>query len=392
MNLGRTVFAQLMDYVDDREFERIERTHNVHPRKYRFTCREQFLCMAFAQLTYRESLHDIEACLGALGPALYHAGIRSKVSHSTLAHANAHRDWQMYRAVAMALIERARILYQGETFLTEIDSAVYALDATIIYLCLKLFPWATAANHQKTCAGVKLHTQFDVQSHLPVFARVSEANVNEVHFFDDIVFEPGAFYVMDRGFTDFARLNTIDRAGAFFVIRGKKGFRFARVSSQPVNLSRGIKVDQTIRLVIQRSVEGYPDCLRRIRYFDVQQERTFVFLTNNFVLDAFIIAELYRSRWQIELFFKWIKQHLRIKAFYGTTRNAVYTQIWISLAVFVLVAIIKKDLKLDLSLYTILQILNLTLFEKEPIFQVLTQPQLQNELYPNPNQLSLFNL
>ena len=392
MNLGATVFAQLMDYVDHREFRKIVRAQGTGRRQYRFSCWEQFLCMAFAQLTYRESLRDIESCLRSLGPKLYHAGIRSTISRSTLAYANEHRPWQIYRDVALWLIARARVLYRDERLLTELEAAVYALDATIIELCLKLFPWAKAHNYLKSSAGVKLHTLLDVQSHLPVFARVSEANLREMCILDELLFEPGAFYILDRGYMSFGRLKRIDAARAFFVIRGKKGLRFIRVASQPVDKAWGVRVDQTIRLIVPRSVEGYPDCLRRIRYFDTQKERSFIFLTNNFVLDALTIAELYRSRWKIELFFRWIKQHLRIKAFYGTTPNAVNTQIWIALATFVLVAIVRKELKLNMPLYTILQILSVTLFQKEPITQVLTQTFSLNNLDCNPNQLTLFNL
>jgi hypothetical protein len=268
---------------------------------------------------------------------------------------------------------------------------VYALDATTIELCLALFPWARAQNHQATCAGVKLHTLLDVQRNLPVFARVSIAHLYEVYVLDDLVFEPGAFYILDRAYTDFTRLKTIDSSGAFFVIRAKKSLRFTRTLSHVVDKSRGVNVDQTIHLVIKRSVEGYPDALRRIKFFDREKNRTFIFLTNNFLLDAALIAELYRSRWKIELFFKWIKQHLRIKAFYGTSPNAVNTQIWIALSIFVLVAIVKKELNLSAPLYTILQILSVTLFEKEPINQILTTTRLPFDTAPPANQLNLFN-
>ena len=392
MNVGKSVFAQLIEYVDHNEFYRIVHKYPNRGRPYQFSCWDQFLCMAFAELTYRESLRDIEVCLRSAGPALYHSGIRARISRSTLAHANEHRPWQMYQDVALSLIARARVLYRNDRLLAEIETAVYALDATIIELCLKLFPWAKAANHLKISAGVKLHTLLDVQANLPVFARVFEANVNEIRIVDELLFEPGAFYVMDRGYMHFARLKKIDNAGAFFILRGKRGLRFQRVISHPVDTADGVRVDQTIRLVVPLSLEGYPDCMRRIKFFDSQKQQSLVFLTNNFVLDPLTIAELYSSRWKIELFFKWIKQHLRIKAFYGTTPNAVNTQIWIALTVFVLVAIVKKDLKLEQSLYTILQILSVTLFEKEPINQVLTDAQLLNQLRCDPNQLSLFNL
>ena len=282
------------------------------------------------------------------------------------------------------------MLYRDDRFLAEIETAVYALDATIIELCLKLFPWAKAAHHQATVAGEKLHTLLDVQSNLPVFAWVSEANMNDMRMLDELLFEPGAFDVLDRGYMHFGRLKKIDNAGAFFVIRGKKGLRFVRVESHRVDRAWGVRVDQTIRLVIPHSVEGYPDCVRRIRYFDAEKDSSFIFLTNNFVLNALTIAELYRSRWKIELIFKWIKQHLRIKAFYGTTPNAVNTQICIALTVFVLVAIVKKELNVEQSLYTILQILSVTLFEKEPINQVLADHQGLIQTEDDPNQLKLF--
>lgn len=392
MNLGTTVFAQLMEHIDHNEFHRITASHLRTRRRLPFSCWEQFLCMAFAQLTYRESLRDIESCLRSLGGKLYHAGIHSVVSRSTLAHANEHRPWQIYRDLALSLITRARALYAHDRFLEEIDAAVYALDATVIELCLKLFPWAKAQNHLKTSAGVKLHTLLDLQRNLPVFARVSVANLNEVRILDELAFEPAAFYVVDRGYMSLLRLKAIDRCGAFFVIRGKRGLRFERLASQPVDKVHGVLVDQVIRFVVPLSRKEYPDHLRRVKFRDSETDRVFVFLTNNFVLDATAIAQLYHARWRIELFFKWIKQHLRIKAFYGTTYNAVTTQIWIALSVFVLVAIVRKEHKLDVPLYTILQILSLTLFEKAPLNQVLTQSQLLNEQPQDPNQLPLFTL
>jgi hypothetical protein len=391
MNVGRSVFSQVMDFVPRHEFRRIVERYRGEYRVRHFSCWEQYLSMAFAQLTYRESLRDIETCLRSLGSTLYHSGIRSTISRSTLADANERRSWKIYQDLALVLIDRARVLYRDDRLLSEIESAVYALDATTIELCLALFPWARAQNHLATCAGVKLHTLLDVQRNIPVFARVSVANLYEVHMLDELLFEPGAFYVLDRGYTDFGRLKTIDSSGAFFVIRAKKGLRFTRILSHAVDKSRGINVDQTIHLVIKRSVEGYPDALRRIKFVDMQKNRTFIFLTNNFLLDATLIAELYRSRWKIELFFKWIKQHLRIKAFYGTTSNAVNTQIWIALSVFVLVAIIKKELNINAPLYTILQILSVTLFEKEQINQILTATTLPIDAAPPVNQLNLFN-
>ena len=391
MAIGRTVFAQLMDFVPDRTFRRIVARHKGNHRMHNFSCWDQFLAMAFAQLTYRDGLRDIHACLSSLGPALYHSGMRSDAPKSTLADANEHRPWEIYHDLAMALIARARVLYRDERLLEEIDAAVYALDATTIELCLELFPWAKAQHNLKTSAGVKLHTLLDVQRELPVFARVSIANLHEVHILDELVFEPGAFYVVDRGYTDFRRLKLIDASGAYFVIRAKRGFSFNRLLSHPVDKTRGVLVDQTIRLVFARSLEGYPDQLRRIKFLDSEKDRRFIYLTNNFLLDAGVIAELYRSRWKIELFFKWIKQHLRIKAFYGTTPNAVNTQIWIALSVFVLVAIVKKELKIERPLYTILQILSITLFQYDPIYQVLTAALPLAECSDDPNQLNLFS-
>ena len=391
MHLGRTVFSQLMDLVPRHEFRQIVRRHKGERRVRRFSCWDQFSAMAFAQLTYRESLRDIETCLRSLGPALYHAGIRSRVSRSTLADANEHRSWRIYQELALVLIAHARTLYRDDHFIDELTNAIYALDTTIIDLCLKLFPWARANNYVKTNAGVKVHTQLDVSAKIPVFASISTANINERQFLDELVFEPGAFYVMDRGYMDFRRLKIIDRFGAFFVIRGKRDLRFDRIVSRSVDKSSGVRVDQTIRLVVPLSLEGYPDCLRRIKIFDAEHERSIVFLTNNFVLDAFTIGELYRSRWQVELFFKWIKQHLRIKGFYGTSPNAVYTQIWIALSTFILVAIAKKELKLDSSLYTILQILSITLFEKVPLHQALSQQEHLVSGSDLANQLKLFD-
>lgn len=391
MNVGRTVFSQLMDFVPYKAFRRIVNEHRGEYRVRRFTCWEQYLVMAFAQLTYRESLRDIEACLRSLAPTLYHSGLRSTVSRSTLAEANEHRPWKIYQDLALLLIERARVLYRNDRLMQEIEAAVYALDATTIELCLALFPWARAQTHQATTAAVKLHTLLDVQRNIPVFARISIAHLYEVYVLDELVFEPGAFYVLDRAYTDFARLKRIDCSGAFFVIRAKRGLQFSRSLSHPTNKARGVKVDQTIHLINRYTVEKYPDALRRIKFFDTENDRTFVFLTNNFLLDATLIAELYRSRWKIELFFKWVKQHLRIKAFYGTSPNAVNTQIWIALSIFVLVAIVKKELKLDVPLYTILQILSVTLFEKEPINQVLTATALSNFAVRPANQLNLFD-
>jgi len=391
MNHDRTVFSQLMDFVPQHEFRAAVKRYKGEHRVRKFSCWDQFLCMTFAQLTYRESLSDIEACLRSLGSKLYHSGICAKVARSTLADANEHRSWQIYRDVALALIKRARVLYQNDTLLAELESAVYAFDSTIIELCLAPYPWAEAKGHLKTSAGIKMHTLLDLASHMPTVIRVSAASVHDVLMLDELVYEAGAYYVLDRGYMDFARLKRIDNSGAYFVIRAKRDLRFRRVYAQPVNKTSGVVADQTITFTVWRTHDVYPDHLGRIRFFDAEHDRTLVSLTNNFLLDAFTVAQLYRAHWQIELFFKWIKQHLRIKRFYGTTPNAVKTQIWIAVAIYVLVAIIKKELKLEQSLYTILQILSVTLFHKEPIYQVLTDTQYSIQNLGDPNQLILFN-
>ncbi len=392
MNIGRTVFSQLMDYIPQHTFRHLVRKYKGDRRVRTFTCWEQFLSMAFAQLTYREGLRDIDACLSSLGPKLYHSGFRSRVPRSTLSDANERRPWQIYHDLALVLIQRARILYRDDKLLHELQSALYALDSTIIDLCLSLFPWAHASVYQKTNAAIKLHTLLDIQAQLPVFVKVTAANVHDVRILDELIIEAGAYYVMDRAYTDFARLKRIDDAGAFFVIRAKKNVHCHRVYSHPVDKSKGVIADQTIAFDRYYAQHQYPDHLRRIHYFDAEHQRTLIFLTNNFLLDAFTIAELYRSRWQIELFFKWIKQHLRIKSFYGTSPNAVRTQIWIAVTMYILIAIVKKELRLDLSLYTILQILSITLFEKTPIYQALTDPGIQSQCPCPDNQLNLFTL
>lgn len=372
------------------EFRNAVKHYNGNQRVRSFSCWDQFLCMAFAQLTYRESLRDIESCLRALQSRLYHSGLRGKMSRSTLADANEKRPWQIYELFGLALIDKARILYRDDKFLADLEDAVYAFDSTMIDLCLTLFPWAHPAGHTSSTAAMKLHTLFDLQSNLPSFVRVSPASVQDVLMLDKLHFEAGAFYVLDRGYLDFERLQRIDKSRAFFVIRAKRSVQFKRVLSHAVNKTTGVMVDQTVSLAFPRSHKAYPDHLRRIKFLDRIHNRRLVFLTNNFLLDAFTITELYRSRWRIELFFKWIKHHLRIKAFYGTSPNAVKTQIWIAISIFVLVAILKKEYNLDQSLSTILQILSVTLFEKEPIYQVLTNtiPQLHDP--SPPNQLSLF--
>jgi hypothetical protein len=345
--------------------------------------------MAFAQLTYRGSLRDIEACLRAMQSKLYHMGIRSRVSKSTLADANEKRDWRIYADFAQVLIHIARSLYTEEEFGVELDQTVYALDSTTIDLCLSLFPWAKFRKHK---AGVKLHTLLDLRGNIPTFIRITEAFVHDVNILDDIIPEAGAFYIMDRGYLDFTRLYLFYQCLAFFVTRAKGNFQFRRLYSHPVDKSTGLRCDQTIALTGFYSVKDYPERLRRIRYVDKETEQNLVFITNCFTLPAITIAQLYKCRWQVELFFKWIKQHLRIKAFFGTTENAVKTQIWIAISVYVLVAIIKKQLNLELNLYTILQILSVTLFEKVSILQVLMEAGYKTDDTDFCNQLMLFDL
>ena len=391
MNVGRTVFTQLMEFIPMHEFRVAVKRYTGNRRVRRFSCWDQFLCMAFAQLTYRESLRDIETCLRSLGPKLYHTGIRGSVARSTLADANEHRSWELYRDVALALIQRARSLYRNDTYFRELETAVYAFDSTTIELCLSIFPWARAAGHTTTNAAIKLHTLFDIHANIPTFLRISSADRHDVLMLDQLAYEAGAYYLLDRGYMDFARLKRIDTAQAFFIIRAKRRLRYTRVYSHAVDKTQGILVDQTISLDVWRTHEAYPDHVRRIKIFDAERHRTLVFLTNNFLLEPLVIAQLFRARWQIELFFKWIKQHLRIKAFFGTSPNAVKTQVWIAVSIYALVAIVKKELGLRHSLYTILQILSVTMFEKEPLYHVLADAQhLIHDSSPA-NQLNLFD-
>jgi hypothetical protein len=344
--------------------------------------------MAFAQFTYRESLRDIEACLRVAQPKLYHMGIRGKVSRNTLAHANQVRDWRIYADFAQILIGIARPLYANESFGVDLDQSVYALDSTTIDLCLSLFPWAKFRTHK---AGVKLHTLLDLHGNIPSLIYITNAKVHDVNILDLIPFEPGALYIMDRGYLDFARFHTIQTASAFFITRTKSNFRFKRLYSHPVDKTKGLRSDQTIVLKGFYAKKDYPEKLRRIRLYDSADKKYLIFLTNNFSLPSITITKLFRCRWQIELFFKWIKQHLRIKSFYGTSDNAVKTQIWIAISIYVLVAIVKKQLKSDLNLYTILQILSVSLFEKIPIFQALTPHYIENHNEPDCIQLNLFD-
>lgn len=389
MHVGKFVFAQLMEFLPRHEFDACVRRYAGNRRPRGFSCRDQFLCLAFAQLTFRESLRDIETCLRALEPKLYHAGFRGRVSRSTLADAGRAHDWRIYADFAQALIQRARQLYAQEPLAVELEQTVYALDSTTIDLCLSLFPWAPFRRRK---GAVKLHTLLDLRGSIPCFVHISHGKVHDTTSLDHVPIEPGAFYVMDRGYIDFKRLYRFQQTGAFFVIRGKRNLDFTCRQRRDVDKATGLRCDQTIALVGPKSSRLYPDPVRRVGFYDAASDRRFVFLTNNFMLPALTITKLYQCRWQVELFFKWIKQHLRIKAFYGTSDNAVKTQIWIAISVYVLVAIVKKEMRLDRSLSEILQILSVTLFEKVPVFTVLSEPQEPNSQTPFPNQRTLFDL
>lgn len=385
---GQFVFSQLMDFVPRREFNDCVSRYGGARRPRGFSCRDQFLCLAFAQLTFRESLRDIETCLRALKAKLYHAGFRGRISRSTLADANRSHDWRIYADLAQVLIRRARQLYAGDPFGLELEQTVYALDSTTIDLCLSLFPWAPFRRRK---GAVKLHTLIDLRGSIPCFVHISHGKMHDVTALDYLPLEPGAFYVMDRGYVDFRRLHRFTLASAFFVTRSKSNLDCTRRERREVDRETGLRSDQTIVLAGPKSSRLYPDPLRRVAFYDAENERRFVFLTNNFTLPALTIAQLYKCRWGVELFFKWIKQHLRIKAFYGNTVNAVKTQVWIAISVYVLVAIVKKELRLERSLSEILQILSLTLFEKMPIFEALTAANVQNSNDPCRKQLTLFD-
>jgi len=388
MNIGKTIFSQLMDFIPPYEFQKCVDRYSGNYKVKTFSCWDQYLCMAFAQLTYRESLRDIQVCLRAAHTKLYHMGIRGNVSRNTLANANQVRDWRIYADFAQGLITTARSLYSKDDFGLQLEQTVYALDATTIDLCLSLFPWA---KFRKTKGAVKMHTLLDLRGNIPTTIIITHGKVHDVHALDRLVIEAGAIYIMDRGYLDFERLYTIQQCSAFFVTRAKSNFDFKRLYSQPVDKSTGVQCDQIILLNGFYARKDYPDKLRRIRYFDAENNKRLVFLTNNFALPAITIAELYRNRWQIELFFKWIKQHLRIKAFYGTSENAVKTQIWIAISVYVLVAIVKKRLWLEQSLYTILQVLSVTLFEKTAIYQALATFDYKEEEEAQYKQLYLLD-
>ena len=388
MNIGRTVFAQLIEHLPHKEFQKCVARYRGDYYLKTFSCWEQYLAMAFAQLTYREGLRDIEVCLRSMGGKLYHMGFRSKVPRSTLADANERRDWRIYADFAQILIGIARPLHAHDPIGVDLDQSLYALDSTTIELCLSVFPWVRFRKHK---AAVKMHTLLDLHGNIPTFIRITNGKVHDVNILDEILPEAGAFYVMDRAYIDFERLYWFTLCSAFFVSRTKGNVLLQRRYSHPVDKSTGVLSDQTVILTAIESAKAYPEALRRISYRDPITEKRLRFLTNNFVLPALTIAQIYRCRWQVELFFKWIKQHLRIKAFFGTSENAVKTQIWIAVSVYVLVAIVRKKQGLEASLYQILQVLSVTLFEKMPILQALQAPGSQSNLVEAGNQLNLFD-
>ncbi len=388
MNAGRTVFAQLIAHLSHIEFQKCVTRYDGDQHHRSLSCWDQYLAMAFAQFTYRESLRDIEACLGSMGGKLYHMGFRSRIARSTLADANETHDWRIFADFAQHLVGIARPLHVEDPMGVDLDHSLYALDSTTIDLCLSLFPWAKFRQHK---GAVKMHTLLDLHGNIPTFIRITDGKVHDVNILDEIVPEAGAFYVMDRGYIDFERLYVFTLSSAFFVVRTKHNVVLQRRYSRPVDKSLGLRSDHTVILTAIESVKAYPEALRRVNYFDAETNQRLGFLTNNFTLPAITIAQIYRCRWQVELFFKWIKQHLRIKAFFGTSQNAVKTQIWIAVSVYVLVAIIRKRMSLDSSLYQILQILSLTLFEKTPILQALQASNFQEESLDPGNQLILFD-
>jgi hypothetical protein len=388
MYTGRLIFSQITDHLPMHLFRQCVDRYRGNYKIKSFSCLDQYLCMFFAQLTYRESLRDIETCLKAQRNKLYHMGIRSKIARNTLANANKTRDWRIYADFAQLLIIEAQELYSNEQFAVDLTQSAYALDSTTIDLSLSLFPWAC---FRKTKGAVKLHTLLDLRGNIPTFIHISDGKLHDVNILDQLIPEPGSFYIMDRGYLDFARLYRIEQWSAFFVIRAKSNFKYQRIYSHQIDKNSGIKCDQSIKLTGFYSSQKYPIRLRRIKYLDPVTGKKLVFLTNNFSLPAPTIAELFRCRWQIEIFFKWVKQHLRIKSFFGTTENAVKTQIWIAISVYVLVAIIKKRLKINVSLYTILQVLSLTVFEKMSLLQIFTENDYKTISSPNAKQLNLFD-
>lgn len=393
MNQGQTIFSQIMNYIPKHKFDFCIKKYRGSYKVQSFTCWEQFLVMAFAQLTYRESLReslrDIEICLRAMQSKLYHIGIRSKISRSTLAYTNQNRDWRIYADFAFILINEAKELYKDDKFFKELDETVYALDSTTIDLCLSLFPWA---KFRKTKSAIKIHTLLNLQNNIPSFFSITDGSVHDVNILDELITEMGAFYVVDKGYIDFERLYKLNLNSAFFVTRAKSNFQFKRIYSHKVDKSLGLICDQSIHLTGFYPAKDYPEKLRRIKYYDSENNRKLIFITNNFRLPAITIANLFKQRWQIELFFKWIKQNLKIKSFYGNSANAVKTQVCIAISVYVLLAIIKKKLKIEHSLYTFLQLVSISIFEKMPIISMFSDSDFINEIDHDPNQLSLFNL
>jgi hypothetical protein len=385
---GRTVFSQALDFLPRKQFRKCVDRYDGNVRARSFSCYEQFLCMAFAQLTYRDSLRDTVMCLRAMHGKLHHAGIQSKVSRSTLADANENRDWRIYSDFAQVLIAHARKLYAGDDFGLELDDTVYALDSSTIDLCRSVFPWA---QFRSTKSGVKLHTLLDLRGNIPTFVTITKAKVHDVNIMDDLILEPGAIYVMDRGYLDFSRLYHMHQCLSFFILRAKRNTRLRRLYSETVDKATGVLCDQTVVLANKDAEESYPEKLRRIKYYDEENKKRLVFLTNNFSLSSKTIADLYKCRWQVELFFKWIKQHLRIKSFFGYSENAVKTQIWIAISTYVLVAIMKKRLALEQSLYTILQVISISLFEKVPIYQLFNESRYETKFTTGHIQLNLFD-
>ena len=387
MRTEKTIFSQVTEWIHPEQFRRCVQRYHGNYRIRNFPCWDQFLAMSFAQLTYRDSLSDIEVCLRSRPDQLYRMGFRSTIAHSTLADANSSRDWRIYHDLAQGLIARARRLYAKESFGVELEQTVYALDSTTIDLCLSLFPWA---RFRSTKAAVKLHTLLDLRGPIPTMISISVGKQADVRVLDELIPEPGAFYVMDRAYVDFGRLFRFELAGAFFVTRSKAGVQLSRLESRPVDKSTGVRSDQVVWLTLPKSIEHYPDRLRRVSYRDPEQGKALVFLTNNFDLPALTIAQLYQCRWRVELFFKWVKQNLRIKHFFGTSNNAVKTQVWIAICIYVLVATLRKELGLELSLTQILQILSVNVFEQVPLAELVTKSGLQNDTYDIRNQL-VFN-
>ncbi len=387
MNTGKTVFAQLMEHFSPYEFDKCVERYRGNHRVRSFSCLDQFLCMAFAQFTGRQSLRDIETCLNSHKEKLYHMGFRGAVSRSTLAEANEQRDFRIYQDFAQGLIVTARKLYQGDRFTLELDHTVYALDSTTIDLCLSLFPWA---HFRKTKAAIKMHTLLDLRGSIPTFICLTTGKVHDVNLLEAVPLESDSIVTMDRAYVDYKRLYAVHRIPAYFVVRAKRNLRFRRIASRPADKSSGVRADQTITLLLQKSRLAYPETLRRVSYVDAETGKRLVFLTNHFGISAKTVADIYRQRWQVELFFKWVKQHLRIKAFYGTSPTAVKTQIWIAISVYLLVAIVKKQLGLPGSLHTILQILEVNVFEKRPIYQIVSDGLKRETIDHDSNQLKLF--